>query len=276
MHCDEVKEKISPAVDNRLTGNERRAFDHHIGQCPRCRNEFELERMTKHVVMNAILRSPAPAELSAHIVDQLPSPSGDIASKSWFERRRTLRMKPALVAGTLAVAALLLFASLPLNRHHTHTSPNNNNIIHQAFNNYDAILAGTLKPEIASGNPADVKTYFAQRVTYPVRVPKAIDKCQLIGGMISDYNGKQIAHVVYKYDDQVVYLYQVEMSLDSGETTLTIPDEAREQLQKTGWYVLSQHPNCNLVMWVVDNTLCAAVADMEKNQLISYLTYPDE
>jgi anti-sigma factor (TIGR02949 family) len=276
VNCDEVKEQISPAVDNRLTGDERRAFEHHIGQCPQCRNEFELERMTKRVVMSAIVRSRTPAELSAHIIAQLPPPSGDIASKSWFERWRAVRMKPVLIAGALGAVALLLFVSLPLNLRHTHTSPNDNNIIHQTLNNYDAILAGTITPEVASSNPAEVKTYFAQRVEYHVRVPKAIDKCQLIGGLVSDYYGKQIAHVVYKYDDEVVYLYQVDMSAVTGEGTLTIPDEAREQLRQTGWYVLSLHPKCNLVMWLVDNTLCTAVADMEKDELISYLTHPDE
>lgn len=275
MNCEDVKEHISLAVDNRLSGDVRREFEHHIELCLRCKHEFELERLTKRVVMNTIRRSPTPPSLAARIVAQLPSSTeqaGDSRPFHW----RAWRWKPALAAGVLAVVILLLFISLPVNIRHTHTSPNDNNIIHQSFNNYDAILAGTLKPEVSSSNPAEVKTYFAERVKYHVRVPKAIDKCRLIGGMISDYKGKQVAHVVYKYDEQVVYLNQVPMSEVLEDRTLTIPDDAREQLKRTGWYVLSDHPNCSLVMWVVDSTLCTAVADIDKDQLITYLTYPEE
>jgi hypothetical protein len=57
---------------------------------------------------------------------------------------------------------------------------------------------------------------------------------------------------------------------------LSIPEKARETLLQTGWYIETPHPNCTLAMWVVDNTLCSAISDMNKNQLIAYLSDPEE
>lgn len=276
MTCEDVKEQISLAVDNRLAGDLKNAFDHHIESCQRCKHEFELERLTKLVVSRAIRRASVPVELMDRIIAQLSSSFPEQATDLWLQRWRAWKLKPALALAVLAIIILLLFVSLPVNIRHTHTSPDDNNMIHQAWNNYDAIIAGRIKPEITSSDPAEVKTFFAQRIAYPVHVPRTIGNCRLIGGLISNYEGKRVAHVVYKDDDQVAYLCQVDMSTVTDQKTLTIPDEAREHLEKTGWYVLSHGANCSLVMWLVDNTLCMAVAAMDKNELISYLTTPDE
>lgn len=279
MDCREVKEHISSAVDNRLEGRIKSDFDTHITLCSLCRNEFELERLTKRFVQKTLLRSRPSPELSARIISRLESPAVEEtqpAAGGWLTRLWSVpRVKPAFAVGVLAVLAFLLFVSLPLNVRHLHTSPNDNNVIHQSFNNYDAVIAGTLKPEIASNDYAEVKSYFTQRVNYNVRVPR-MDKCKLMGGLVSNYQGKDLAHVVYKYDDQVVYLYQVDMATALEGKTLTIPANAMDELLKTGWYVETPHPNCSLVMWVIDNTLCTAVADIDKSQLIAYLSYSDE
>lgn len=276
MNCHEVKEHISFAVDNRLEGTMRADFDTHIASCPGCRNEYELERLTKRFVKKMLHRSSAPSELSGRIVSHLESYSGEEAAPSLLQWLLAVpRLKPAFILGVIAVIALLLFVSLPLNIRHLHTSPDDDDVIHQSLNNYDAILAGTLQPQMASGDYGEVKTFFQNRIGYPVRVPK-IDRCKQMGALVSQYKGKNLAHLVYKFDDQVVYLYQVDMGTVLEGTALTIPANAREELLKTGWYVETPHPNCSIVMWVVDNTLCTAVADMDKSQLIAYLSYSGE
>lgn len=273
MNCHEVKDHISSAVDNRLVGNLKTEFDAHIALCQGCRNEFELERLTKRVVQQTLRRSPAPATLSAEILSHIASPP--VKESSWWYRLwSTPRVKPAFAAGLVALIAILLFVSLPLTIRHTHAAPIDNNIIHQTFNNYDAILTGSLVPDVTTGDYSEVKSYFQSRVDYAVRVPK-IDKCKEMGALVSSFDGKRLAHLMYRFDDKVVYLYQVDMKSALDGTTLTLPPQAKEELLKTGWYIESPHEHCTLVMWVVDNTLCTAMADIDKTQLIAYLSYPE-
>jgi len=272
VNCNEVKEHISEAVDLRLDARVKQAFEAHVGGCSSCRDEFELERLTKRYVSIALPRAQATSGLSARIADRLSRQRSRASLLSW---PRPL-WRPALAFGVLAVVAFLLFVSLPLNVHHLHTSPVDNNVVHQSLNNFDAVVAGTMKPSIVSDNVPAMKAYFSQRVSYNVVVPKTIDKCKLIGGMVSDYLGRPLSHLVYRDGDNVVYLYQVDMASVMDGKTLMIPTEAKEQLLKTGWYVRSPHPNCNLVMWLKDSTLCTAVADMDKDALISYLSYSEE
>lgn len=276
MDCHEVKEHISAAVDNRLESDLKNAFEEHIAQCTSCRNEFELERLTKKYIQGTLVRAAAPTAVSRSILSDLGSAAETETTPSWISRLWSQpRLKPAFALGIIAILAMVLFVSLPLNTRHLHTSPNDNDIVHQSLNNFDAVVAGTLKPQVASSDPAKVKSFFAKTVNYEVEVPH-IKKCKLIGGFISSYQGKPLAHLVYKHDNQVVYLYQVDMQTVLEGTSLTLPANAKEELLRTGWYVQSPQPKCSLVMWLIDNTLCTAVADMDKTELIASLSYSNE
>ena len=276
MTCQEIKEHITAAVDRRLDGEIKQSFEAHMVQCPDCRSEFELELLTKKYLRARLVRSRAPSAISGRILSQLNAFADEESSASRMSRLWAFpRLRPALVIGTIALVALVLFLSVPFNTRHRHTSPDDNNILHQSFNNYDAVLDGTLKPQVASSDPAEVKTFFAKSVNYDVKVPH-ISKCKLIGGLISNYQGKSLAHLVYKHGDEVVYLYQIDMQTVLEGKTLMLPPKVREELLRTGWYTEAPHAKCSLVIWVVDSTLCTAVADMDKSSLIAYLTYPNE
>jgi len=281
VNCQEVQELISPAVDKRLDSETGRKFESHIETCARCRNLFELERLTKRLLQQTLRLQTTPDAVSKRMISQISQldetgTRGGISSwPSWISKLYAQpRFRGALAVSFIAIFAMILFVSLPFNAHHLHTSPDDNDIIHQSFNNFDAVVAGTLKPEVASDNVADVRKFFARKVDYKVRVPQMKD-CTLMGGLVSSYQGKPLAHVVYKHDGEVIYLYQVDMSTVIEGKELTIPAIAKEELLRTGWYVQSEHPKCSIVMWMVDNTLCTAVADIDKGELIAYLSYPE-
>lgn len=282
MNCQEVQEYVSAAVDNALNAETRKMFESHIEECARCRNLFELERQTKRLIRQTLKLQTTPDAVSKRILSQISelaekeTEPGISSWRSWISKRSPQpRLRAAFAVGFIAIVALILFVSLPFSARHLHTSPEDNDIVHQSFNNFDAVVAGTLKPDVASDNAAEVRKFFATKVDYKVSVPQMKD-CTLMGGLVSSYQGKPLAHVVYKHDGEVIYLYQVDMQTVLEGKALTIPANAKEELLRTGWYVQSEHPKCSIVMWMIDSTLCTAVADIDKGELIAYLSYPEE
>jgi hypothetical protein len=55
-------------------------------------------------------------------------------------------------------------------------------------------------------------------------------------------------------------------------TIIGLPEEAREGLQATGWYVREEQNGVTVVMWKVNNTLCSAVSTMKKDEMIALLS----
>lgn len=282
MTCQEIQELVSPAVDKRLDPETRRLFDVHIGTCATCRNLFEIERMTKKLIQLRLKFQTTPAAVSGRVLSRLSELAGQDPElgeprlPSWISRALPPgRFRTAFAVSLIALAALVLFVSLPFNAHHLHTSPADNDVVHQSLNNFDAVVAGTLKPEVASNNHAEVSSFFARRVNYTVNVPR-MKSCILIGGLVSSYGGKPLAHVVYRHDGEVIYLYEVDVRTVLEGKTLVISSKAKEELLRNGWYIQSEHPKCSVVMWMVDSTLCTAVADIDKGELIAFLSYPDE
>jgi hypothetical protein len=101
---------------------------------------------------------------------------------------------------------------------------------------------------------------------------KNIESCDWYGASSSDYNGVKLAHVVYKIGDELMYVYQVsEQDVEKG-SLLQLPLAARTALAETNWYTDPDHPECNVVLWRDNGTLCAAVSTMKKDRILALLT----
>ena len=57
-----------------------------------------------------------------------------------------------------------------------------NNVLLQSMENYRAVLAGNITPQVASSDPASVRKLFEGATTFPVHVPR-LRHCTLIGGV---------------------------------------------------------------------------------------------
>ena len=56
---------------------------------------------------------------------------------------------------------------------------------------------------------------------------------------------------------------------------LSLPSAAKEELERTGWFTESEPDGRSIVLWEKGRTLCAAVARMNKEELISCLASDD-
>lgn len=179
--------------------------------------------------------------------------------------------KTIMALGGAIIVFTLLFILLPSESRHIHVVPNDGNILHQTYSSFDGIINGSIVPQISSDDPSAVKAYFTQKVNFNVSVPQ-LRSCRLLGGIFSNYNNQNVAQVIYKNGDDVVYLYEARFDSVMRGSALHLPQEAKDELQRSGWYVENHTPNCTLIVWKGDpTTICCAVAEMNKDRLLACL-----
>ena len=275
MECSEVLENISATIDRQIEETLESTVRQHLQVCPQCRNEFELEQITKNIVREKVLRVKAPDTLVSRISRQIAPEEMNVAGKAgWFDNILQFSNWKTAVGVGIAMAAIILFTLIPPKSHHSHAQPNDASIIHQTYNNFDGVLSGRMTPEESTNDPAAVNAYFAQSANFKVNVPR-MKHCKLLGGLSSQYKNECLAHVVYKHGDDVIYIYQADLSSVMTDGILNLPPAARDELERTGWYVESHPSNCTLAIWIVDATICCAVADISKEQLLACLKGAD-
>ena len=270
MDCITASELITGAIDNELDPVSMGQLELHLLTCKQCRQEQELEQLTKAAIQRHATRVSVPASLRENILRQIAhekpahvSPWSSIVHYFQTPVRRTA------LATSFALAVILLFVSLPKHERHLHTQPNDGNIIHQTYNNFDEWVSGQNRPEFASSKPSEVKEFLATQVNFHVDVPP-LSEFQLVGGACSQYGDDRIAQVVYRKKDAVIYLYETSLEGIMSDRSLSLPPQARSTLLQTGWYVENHAKNCTLLIWMKDSTVCCAMADMDKRALMAY------
>ncbi|MGB2867774.1 MAG: hypothetical protein WBD36_04940 [Bacteroidota bacterium] len=270
MDCKEAHDQFGHAIDGILAKNFVPAFFEHLSLCRPCKKEYELELVTKSAVRAAIpqVRTPMPVH-DAILLALGNEYEASTETPSLFSRMFggsfTL---PALVGG-LAIAALVYFflpSSPSPDELAVHTAAND--VINQTMNNFRLIRDGELKPTMTSCYPEGVITYFEKNgVKFAVNI-RPMDNCDWYGALFNEYNGVKLAHVVYKMGDELMYVYQVRCDEATDGSTLRLPPAAKTSLAKTGWYLDPQHPDCNVVLWKENGTLCVAASTMKKEKML--------
>lgn len=275
MDCNEFQDLITAEIDGELAEESKAPLQEHLRICAKCKAEYELELSTKSFLRRRLHRAETPPLLRQQITAELAaissSGSGFQDWLDWFGRlmaRRSARLTVAF-GSTLAVILAVLMLTSPKPRH-THTQPDDANIIHQAYNNFDGVLAGTLSPQVSSDDPTVIRNYFASRVNFNVNCPRR-KRMQLVGGACTHYNDEACANVVYKKGKDFIYLYETNYRCVANGSRLKLPAGVLSQLQATGWYVENHQPDCTLAIWLVDSTVCCAIADMSQENLLAFL-----
>jgi anti-sigma factor RsiW len=271
VNCEDFFPIISAAVDDHLEGDERRLLQEHLAVCASCRTEFELEQLTKQFIRQRAVRAKVPDHVSArifqHVAQQANAP---LTVRRWLEE---LLPVPSWRTSFAAAGILIVVLSTLLtvkNLPHSHTQPRDSNIIHQTFNYFDSVLKGQLIPTVTSNDPLRVESALSSNVNFKVHVPK-LKRCTLVGGMFTNYNSEKIAHVIYQYNDKLVYLYQTGYDAVEQRGGLELPAEARTELKQRGWYFENHLENCSLIIWLKGSTVCVALADMNRKELLECL-----
>ena len=272
VDCREFQELISEAVDKRLNTTIAHHFTAHAGVCPSCRNEFEMEQLTKSILHVKVQRRSVPSIVSDSMLAAVKPlrPS----SRNWL----TIMFGEAFLNPAVALVALLLVAvgavSL-LQKDNAIPISGSKNIITQSLNNYSAAMTGALKPTLVSHDAGDIKDYLAKDTPFEVSVA-TLDDCDWCGGVLSEIDGVRLVHVVYQIGGEgLLYVYQVDMNEAMRGNKIGLPENAKASLAKTGWYFEQTPDLCNVVLWRHKNTLCAAVSKIDRDKMIALLSEKD-
>lgn len=259
MNCSEVLEHISSMVDNRLGGKELDEFNQHAKICKKCKDEYELERVTKKFLQSSLHPFPPPPYLEHRVLTHINSNinSGNIFAgiASFFG----LITKRWYLTVGLTTVVILIFVLTQEPSSHSHNSPQDNNFIHLVYNNFDAVQKGEMASLIQAND------------SHGLEIPKMKD-CSLVGGCVTSERGQQVTHSIYKKENCIIYCLQINFDSIKNNPNLTLPSHVLDKLKETGRYVADMHKCCSVILWVKDNNLFAAAAEMDKNNLMAYLT----
>lgn len=265
MNCREVHEYVGDILDREVSREQREEFFSHVKACITCRNDYEIESLARGLVRSKLTRIRTPSHVAQTVLDSLPLTSGSSWRETLFGSRI---LAPALTAGIAAILLFFFFSGPPDNVSHT----SENDIIRQSLDNFALIQAGELRPSMVACYPEVIVGYFQeQNANFAVSV-FSDDSCEWYGAIANTYNGVNLAHIVYKRGDDLLYVYEVRKGEALQGSVLSLPGAAKKSLAETGWYTDPQHEECGVILWTVNETLCAAVSTMKKDRLLAFLT----
>jgi hypothetical protein len=269
MNCTEASNLMGEAIDGSIPARTRNGLLEHLGYCRSCRRSYELETITKAVVKNRCVHLTTPSEILQSILLSLSTPSQSPFFE-WIQKTfTTRRLLPALVV-SVAIVVALVFPHSPSAEEESDVHTASNDVIFQSLQNFAKLQHGELVPTMVTKKAEEIHQYL-DNSGMDFAVVQSMDCCRSYGAMTSEYNGIKLAQVVYTMSDDVMYVYQVKKKLVFDGSTLIIPPAARTALEKTGWYTDPHHPHCNVILWISNQTLCAAVSSMKKDEMLALL-----
>ena len=267
MNCQEFDEQITPAVDERLLADAAASFREHAGQCPGCRRAYEAELFVKTFINQRMRMARMPGSIAAAIADRI---AAEPAAGTPHSR---IRQTPGLYRYLLAAAAVLFFASLvssPFLSDHSSLSSLRADVFAESIVTYAGVLGGHMKPDLASTRPEVLQAFFTGKTAFPVHVHTVRD-FTLVGAMVHETAGVPLAQVLYSGEGATVYVYQTCWRTVQAGQRLNLPDHIMTILRKGESYVEENADGHTMVLWTEGLTLCGAVANMHKQDLLAHL-----
>lgn len=142
--------------------------------------------------------------------------------------------------------------------------------VKESLQNYRAVRSGqiTLQCKTASFETLD-KFFHKAGVHYNIVHPKI--NAQLLGGVVSEENGKKSAHLVFKHGETLVYMWEIDLDAKTAEHA-SIRSDAWAALRKGEWlWDTKTDTSTTVVFWEDEKqgkrTLCSVVAALPRTNL---------
>ncbi len=267
MNCNEFDEQITPAVDDRLRADEAAAFREHAALCPPCRHAWEAERATRAFIRQRMHPAPIPGRLTVAIADRLAAEPGTGAPA--FTRFWSPRVYRPVFAVVAMLAAVYLFSSTRF-MGDPGLPQMHEDVFAGSIVTYAGLVGGQMKPEVESTRPDVLQNFFTGKTSFPVRVHVVRD-CTPVGAMLHESGGVPLAQVLYNAGSTTVYVYQTCWRTVQDGRKLHLPGHILSALRRGGSYMEENADGQSLIVWTEGRTLCGAVANMHKEDLLASL-----
>jgi hypothetical protein len=290
LTCNELHEQITAYVDNRVDAGEyRKKIEQHLAYCPECRAAYEAELTTKMIVRERFARTQASDALRRKIAGELDrvdsqkreeiASSGAEAREDWLDRFASDYLSPVgigialvlvLVGGGLLFytpsarkSPLVVESGTSSDATQGITSNAPINFFNKASDNFDAILAGSLKLQVTTADSGHLEQYFREHgIDYPVRLVPV--RVPLAGGVVSEHGVRKFAHMIYEAGDTILYLFEVpHAALEKGDIVYVTSD-VLSRLDHGEWIWVEQVPGHPLAMFEREGAVIAAVANVPR------------
>jgi hypothetical protein len=291
---ENIDEYITSFVDNQENDpHTREAIGKMVGNDEMLSKKYKSELLTKEFLRARLsfVEVPQPtyfriATSIDNIVNSSAAASDPAETNSFILYLRQFLLTPLrfgsvpvprYAVGLVLVASVLLIGFV-LSRDTNHKPINpyiafgsDKNVMVQAVNNFHKILSGEIKPQMESRNIGEVSGYLKQKVNFEPMVPE-LNGFQLLGCVCDQFEGEQLAHLVYGSGDDVIYIFQADIN-SIRRNKLEIPEPVNEQIAKDRYYMCDHvdQEDCTLLLWYFNNVLCASVSNLPKQHLYNKL-----
>jgi mycothiol system anti-sigma-R factor len=217
--CDEFSPKVLRYLDGRLGGQELDDFRAHLDTCPNCRASAETERALSQLLHRSRPLYSAPSELHARVTAAIEQHTLSIPARenlyghlvrivgSVFADPPGRLARLRLLGATVTVAVLIL-ALVPDAVRQVWAA----NYVETAVTTHRNYLNGELALGIRSDSAEQVRSWFAGKVPFQLRLPNAqsvpggIPTYKLAGASLVSYRGSPVALVIYEKQKERISL----------------------------------------------------------------------
>ncbi len=214
MSCEGFRSFVTAYVDGELTGEERAAFEAHVGECEACARSLADERGVVAAVGGSLPLYEVPPAFRSSVGELVARPT-----------RRPRGLWPAVAAAlAAALVGMVLWLPRPANE------------MPRAASAFASLTAdthlrysrGQLPLEVASDSPETVSQWFEGRVSFHLELPEypvgpGEEKFyRLEGGRLVSFRDDYAAYVAYRMEGEPISLLVTSASRVRPEGASTV------------------------------------------------------
>lgn len=243
-------EHIMFYVDAELQGDERRAFEQHVSQCPSCRARLEEQLRWETAIRRVRPLYPVPDAFRTRLTHLLTHSR----PSSW--RHSRIRIVLALAAVLVAALSILLWSQ-------HRTTPPLSSFALAAVEAHQRYTRQQLPLEITSESPETISQWFVGKLPFNVKLPNYPEgpgqakPYQIVGARLMGFNQDYVAYVAYRLRNRAISLLVT--------TQKAAQPSGGEQI---AWQGLTFHFNAingwKVLTWSDNGLTYALVSDFEE------------
>ncbi len=290
-----IDELISSYIDNQISDPELKSqIENKLNTDEKLNAKYKAELLTKNLLRSKLPEAELPQETYRKVMSSIDSLVANQNANSaykqpaintpaypsfWQSLKETIktpfmgipRYGYAMAAIFIIVGALFIFnGKKTLNPYIT--SGTDKSIMVQAVNSFHKIMDGEVLPQFNSSNAAEVEKFVKEKSNFCPYLP-SIDNYVLTGVVCTEYNGQKLAHVIYRNDKEVFYIYQTPLT-SVVKKDLDLPQDVHNEIIKTKYFMCDavDQNDCTMTLWIKDNVVCASMTTMPKQKMQAAFT----
>lgn len=291
-----IDELITSYIDDEIPDPElKRQIEDMLGKDASLNAKYQSELLTRNMMRSRMPESELPVKTYQSVITSIDSiiaeaslkkNRGTVSQESvqypsfWQTIKDTLTGKfigvPRYAFAVLAffiIGGLFVFSGGKEVKNPYILAGTEKSIMVQAVNSFHKILDGDISPKLRSSNAAEIEKYVQQTAHFNAYVPK-IENYELKGVECSQYNGQELAHIIYENGDkQMIYILQTPVT-SVEKKNLDLPSDVHNEMVNAKFYMCDQvdETDCTMTLWYRGNVICVSMTTLPKQDMYATFT----